>query len=169
MRSTRSAWGTASCTRRLRFFRLCGALPSGAVSVPFDIRWRLISSDDPNPYPSTLTLNTKRSTLNPNPYTLHPHPEHRCLDPATSAKVTFISGDTSVGTDNDRMLQSILGENWRELTGQDKPVMEEGGSRGYSHAAAWAAAVREESVWLRSCGVSQVGVDGDGGGVQYSR
>ena len=42
-------------------------------------------------------------------------------------------------------------------------------SRGYSHAAAWAAAVREESVWLRSCGVAQVGVDGDGGGVQYSR
>ena len=83
--------------------------------------------------------------------------------------MTFISGDTSVGTDNDRMLRSILGENCRELTGQDKPVMEEGGSRGYSHAAAWAAAVREESVWLRSCGVSQVGVDGDGGGVQYSR
>ena len=58
--------------------------------------------------------------------------------------MTFISGDTSVGTDNDRMLRSILGENWRELTGQDKPVMEEGGSRGYSHAAAWAAALREE-------------------------
>ena len=34
VRSTRSAWGTASYTRHLPFFRLCGALPSGAVSVP---------------------------------------------------------------------------------------------------------------------------------------
>ena len=64
--------------------------------------------------------------------------------------MTFISGDTSAGTDNDCMLRSILGENWRELTGQDKPVVEEGGSRGDSHGAAWAAAVREEAVWLRS-------------------
>ena len=57
--------------------------------------------------------------------------------------MTFISGDTSAGTDNDCMLRSILGENWRELTGQDKPVVEEGGSRGYSHAAAWLGCGRQ--------------------------
>jgi len=70
------------------------------------------------------------------------------LDPATAARITFISGDTSVGSDNDRALTSILGDNWRELTQQDAPVWEDGGSRGYKHEAAWARAMQEESDWL---------------------
>jgi hypothetical protein len=44
-------------------------------------------------------------------------------------QVTFISGDVSEGSENDKRLISILGANWRELTRQDEPIYEEGGSR----------------------------------------
>ncbi len=43
--------------------------------------------------------------------------------------MTFISGDVSEGSENDKRLISILGANWRELTRQDEPIYEEGGSR----------------------------------------
>ena len=74
----------------------------------------------------------------------------RLLDPVTAAKITFISGDTAVGSDNDKTLGVIMGDNWRELTRQDDPAFEEGGSRGYRHTESWAKAVREEAEWRQS-------------------
>eukprot|EP00293_Proteomonas_sulcata_P002375 CAMPEP_0184327524 /NCGR_PEP_ID=MMETSP1049-20130417/143139_1 /TAXON_ID=77928 /ORGANISM="Proteomonas sulcata, Strain CCMP704" /LENGTH=98 /DNA_ID=CAMNT_0026649783 /DNA_START=509 /DNA_END=805 /DNA_ORIENTATION=+ len=71
------------------------------------------------------------------------------LDPVTSGKITFISGDTSPGSTNDSKLKSILGDNWRDLTKQDEPAYGEGGSRGYNHADSWNKAELEEAEWLK--------------------
>ena len=69
------------------------------------------------------------TSANPDPtlHTPHATPEPQTRTP--ERQITFISGDTSVGSDNDRALTSILGDNWRELTQQDAPVWEDGCSR----------------------------------------
>ena len=60
------------------------------------------------------------------------------LDEKTAAKVVFISGSAEEGSENDLKLKEIIGDNWRELTGADQPVLSLYGSPGYNHDAYWA-------------------------------
>jgi hypothetical protein len=49
----------------------------------------------------------------------------------------FIRGDVSDGSDNDRLLQSIIGSDWKILTGADQPIHSPGASPGYNHGEYW--------------------------------
>mmetsp|Transcript_15037 Transcript_15037/g.25074 ORF Transcript_15037/g.25074 Transcript_15037/m.25074 type:complete len:303 (+) Transcript_15037:243-1151(+) len=59
------------------------------------------------------------------------------LDPKTTSKIVFISGDVSDGSKNDLELKSIIGDNWKILTGAEQPVVVPGCSPGYDHSKHW--------------------------------
>lgn len=45
------------------------------------------------------------------------------MDPRTVAKVVIISGDVSDGSENDKKLRALIGDNWRVLTGAEQEVV----------------------------------------------
>ena len=45
-------------------------------------------------------------------------------------------GDVSKGSENDKLLSEIIGDNWKELVKVDSPVINNYG-RGYDHTAYW--------------------------------
>jgi hypothetical protein len=49
----------------------------------------------------------------------------------------FIRGDISDGSDNDQLLQTIIGPNWKVLSGADQPIHSPGASPGYNHSEYW--------------------------------
>lgn len=53
------------------------------------------------------------------------------------SKVIFIRGDVSPGSPNDITMNTIIGSNWRELTGATQPVHAPGCSPGYRHDEFW--------------------------------
>ena len=55
------------------------------------------------------------------------------VDARTLKKVVFIYGDVSDGSDNDRIMRKIIGDDWKELTGATMPVLKPGCSPGYDH------------------------------------
>jgi len=59
------------------------------------------------------------------------------LDDRTCSKILFVSGDCSLGTENDRRLTAVLGSQWRELSGTDQPRASKGSSPGYAHEWYW--------------------------------
>lgn len=59
------------------------------------------------------------------------------IDPKTVSKVYFVQGDDGDGTENDLKMRSIIGDNWRTLTGAGQPVLEEGCSPGYDFMVYW--------------------------------
>jgi len=50
------------------------------------------------------------------------------IDPKTRSKMLMVFGDNTDGSANDLMLTDIIGPNWKDKTGVEKPVI----SRGYS-------------------------------------
>lgn len=42
------------------------------------------------------------------------------LDPKTVSKMIFIIGDVSPGSENDKTMRSVVGDNWREITGAEQ-------------------------------------------------
>lgn len=59
------------------------------------------------------------------------------LDPKTASKVVFIYGDVSDGSANDTTLRTIIGDNWKVLTGAEQPVLKPNTSPGYNHEVFW--------------------------------
>jgi hypothetical protein len=59
------------------------------------------------------------------------------IDPKTVSKMIFIIGDVSEGSANDVLMKSIIGDNWKELTGAEQPVHKTGSSPGYVHDTFW--------------------------------
>eukprot|EP01035_Chromulina_nebulosa_P023500 gene23500-30467_t len=59
------------------------------------------------------------------------------LDPKTVSKVVFVVGDVSDGSPNDKLMQSIIGDNWKSLTGAEQAVLKPGNSPGYDHEVYW--------------------------------
>lgn len=59
------------------------------------------------------------------------------IDPKTVSKLVFVMDDVSEGSANDMNLRSIIGDNWKELTGAGQPAVIEGCSPGYDHAKYW--------------------------------
>ena len=49
----------------------------------------------------------------------------------------FIRGDVSEGSENDTLLKTIIGPNWKVLTGADQPIHSPGASPGYKHDEYW--------------------------------
>lgn len=49
----------------------------------------------------------------------------------------FIRGDVSEGSENDLLLKSIIGPDWKILTGADQPIYSPGASPGYKHEQYW--------------------------------
>mmetsp|Transcript_15639 Transcript_15639/g.26066 ORF Transcript_15639/g.26066 Transcript_15639/m.26066 type:complete len:281 (-) Transcript_15639:801-1643(-) len=69
------------------------------------------------------------------------------LDARTLSKLVFINGDVSPGSENDTTLNTIIGDNWRELTGVGS-VSEPNISPGYKHEEYWSSLM--EKVKLES-------------------
>jgi hypothetical protein len=63
------------------------------------------------------------------------------LDPKTAGKMVFIIGDVSDGSENDKTMKELIGDNWKILTGADQPVHKPGASPGYDHDNFWPAAL----------------------------
>ena len=59
------------------------------------------------------------------------------IDPVTYGKVVFIRGEYGEGSDNDKTMRFLLGENWKQITGVDQPKVAEESSPGYDHARYW--------------------------------
>lgn len=74
------------------------------------------------------------------------------IDPVTYGKVVIIKGDCDPGSANDQKMCLLMGENWREITGINKPKQNDQSSPGYDHAVAWAAAVAEDEAAHQAVG-----------------
>eukprot|EP01039_Chlorochromonas_danica_P006529 gene6529-7202_t len=59
------------------------------------------------------------------------------LDPKTRSKIIFINGDITDGSENDKLLRNIIGDDWKELTGAEQPYIDKRCSPGYSHEKYW--------------------------------
>eukprot|EP01038_Epipyxis_sp_PR26KG_P012344 gene12344-16555_t len=59
------------------------------------------------------------------------------IDPKTVGKLIFIVGDVSEGSPNDKLLHSIIGPNWKILTGAGQPIYNKNCSPGYNHVLFW--------------------------------
>ena len=69
------------------------------------------------------------------------------IDPKTVSKIYFIIGDCSPGTRNHEILSTVIGENWKDLTGVGKPRT--GGkniSPGFDKDVYWKNVVEEENI-----------------------
>ncbi|RYH02928.1 hypothetical protein EON65_47550 [archaeon] len=73
------------------------------------------------------------------------------LDPRTVSKMIFITGDVSDGSENDKLLRKIIGDNWKVLTGAEQSRVDDKTSPGYIHHKYWPTVVeRLEEVRSRS-------------------
>lgn len=54
------------------------------------------------------------------------------IDPKTVSKLVFVMDDVSEGSANDLHLRSIIGDNWKQLTGAGQPTVTKGCSPGLS-------------------------------------
>jgi len=61
------------------------------------------------------------------------------IDPRTRAKLIFVTGDCSNGSDNDIYMRRVIGDDWRDKCCVDKPLVRKGCSPGYDHDIAWPA------------------------------
>jgi len=66
------------------------------------------------------------------------------IDAHTRSKVIFVTGDCSVGTQNESILRTLVGDDWKVQCGVDQPVLAPGCSPGYDHATYWQQALEEE-------------------------
>eukprot|EP00292_Cryptomonas_paramecium_P011547 CAMPEP_0113717492 /NCGR_PEP_ID=MMETSP0038_2-20120614/34566_1 /TAXON_ID=2898 /ORGANISM="Cryptomonas paramecium" /LENGTH=311 /DNA_ID=CAMNT_0000645313 /DNA_START=83 /DNA_END=1015 /DNA_ORIENTATION=+ /assembly_acc=CAM_ASM_000170 len=65
------------------------------------------------------------------------------LDPRTVAKLVFIKGDVSDGSENDMRMRELLGPDWKVLTGAEQPVYQPRSSPGYRHDVHWPATMQK--------------------------
>jgi CRAL/TRIO domain len=63
------------------------------------------------------------------------------MDPKTVSKILFVRGDVSDGSANDIHLKSILGDEWKLLTGAEQPIYAPKSSPGYRHEEVWPSIV----------------------------
>ena len=59
------------------------------------------------------------------------------VDPKTVSKMVFLNGDVSDGSENDILMQSIIGQEWKRLSGACQEVVVTGSSPGYNHQTYW--------------------------------
>eukprot|EP01034_Spumella_vulgaris_P023948 gene23948-30232_t len=67
------------------------------------------------------------------------------LDPKTASKMVFIIGDVSEGSENDLLLKSIVGDDWKALVGVEQPIAIKGNSPGYHHEKHWPTVIERLS------------------------
>lgn len=63
------------------------------------------------------------------------------LDPRTVSKMVFITGDVSDGSENDKLLKKLIGDDWKVLTGAEQPRVDDKTSPGYVHHKYWPTVV----------------------------
>eukprot|EP01031_Cornospumella_fuschlensis_P028991 gene28991-34991_t len=68
------------------------------------------------------------------------------LDPRTVSKMIFITGDVSDGSENDKLLRKIIGDDWKVLTGAEQPRVDDKTSPGYIHHKYWPTVVQRLEV-----------------------
>ncbi len=61
------------------------------------------------------------------------------MDSKTVAKVKFIRGDVSEGSENDKILKEIVGEEWRKMCDNTKDA--------YKHGEFWPSVLQDELNW----------------------
>jgi hypothetical protein len=95
------------------------------------------------------------------------------IDPKTVSKMIFITGDVSDGSENDKYLRDLVGDDWKVLTGAEQPVLQKTkptSSPGYLHAKAWPALMkRVEAVRERESREEEVRQQDTSGMEQASR
>lgn len=59
------------------------------------------------------------------------------LDRKTFSKVVFVTGSSEPGSANDRLMNEVIGDNWREMTGCELPVRSKGCTSGFEPREYW--------------------------------
>lgn len=59
------------------------------------------------------------------------------LDRKTHSKVAFVTGSSEPGGANDRLMNEVIGANWREMTGCELPVRSPGCTSGFEPREYW--------------------------------
>jgi len=72
------------------------------------------------------------------------------IDPRTSSKVMFVTGDVSEGSSNDRMLSELIAPEWRTLCGCETPVLYPKCTAGFDPTRYWDSVLEREREWLRA-------------------
>lgn len=63
------------------------------------------------------------------------------MDKSSRERFIFVSGDFKDGSKNDLKLKSILGDNWKHLTGVEMPRKDKNSAPGYDHESYWKTVV----------------------------
>ena len=61
------------------------------------------------------------------------------IDPVTRSKIVLVRGEYDPGSKNDTIMQSLLGKDWKAITGIDGEIFDVQSSPGYDHATYWPA------------------------------
>jgi len=67
------------------------------------------------------------------------------VDQHTRSKMIFLTGDTSVGSKNDKILTEVMGPKWRELSGVDQPVLVKGCAAAFDPVSYWKRMAAEDA------------------------
>ena len=59
------------------------------------------------------------------------------IDQKSISKAVFVRGDVSEGSVNDVHMKSLIGPNWKDLTGSDRPKCNPASAPGYDHDKFW--------------------------------
>ena len=65
------------------------------------------------------------------------------IDKRTREKIIFLTGDMTDGSANDIKMKTVLGDNWKELTGAMKPVITKGHSPGFNFETYWSSHMKK--------------------------
>lgn len=59
------------------------------------------------------------------------------IDKRTREKIIFLTGDMSDGSPNDIKMKTVLGDNWKVITGAMQPIINKGHSPGFNYETYW--------------------------------
>ena len=59
------------------------------------------------------------------------------IDKRTRDKIIFLTGDMTDGSVNDKKMKTVLGDDWKEITGAGQPIITKGSSPGFNFEKYW--------------------------------
>ena len=94
----------------------------------------------------------------------------RFIDPKTASKVFLLSGDISSGSQNDDLMNNVIGSEWKQLTGAGRPTLSTpfspkarkniNASPGFDIDVYWPTVLRREEAWAK-CAAEKLAVKSD--------
>ena len=110
------------------------------------------------------------SSTHPLTFASSGRPWRRFIDPKTASKVFLLSGDISSGSQNDDLMNNVIGSEWKQLTGAGRPTLSTpfspkarkniNASPGFDIDVYWPTVLRREEAWAK-CAAEKLAVKSD--------